>query len=217
MRAALRTERIAVLVLVAASVFLLALSAACAGRWVSTPYAAPQEGGISLEAVVKNTGDALFEMTGRDVRKFMADSWIMRVAVANNGSTLLVVDPRLSSVVLPSGQALQLSALFEEAYTTAIPPRASVTFTLPLKGMPVRSGDLIRLYLVWTTSGGTTSAEWTWRMAQVADPSSTPTSSATTAAIAAPSGGFKLGWLGTIILVSLVASCILLLLFPELR
>lgn len=177
------------------SILFFLCAPACLGRWACSPYSVPRSAEIGLQATIEYTSqpiwvavaDALEELSTphyavnqevvRAIEKGQGPSpvpvfWTMKAEVVNSTGGLITIDPSRSSIVYPDGEARQLSALVQGAFTTAIPPQSRAAYTLGLVGIEVASGDIVRLYLEWAASGNTSAGQWSWIITEYTPPPS---------------------------------------------
>jgi len=177
------------------SVLLLAVAPVCSGRWICSPYSVPRITTIQLQSTIEYSSlpiwsavaNAVVDLTTphyaanqevvRAIGKGQSPApapvyWTMKTEIVNDTGSLLTIDPSRSSVVYPNGEAHQLSALVESGFTTAIPPQSKGVYTFGLAGLSVVNGDIVRLYLEWTTGGTAASGQWSWIITEYVRPPS---------------------------------------------
>jgi len=142
----------------------VSLSQTSFAGWTCEPVAVPTTQSLLVKGDIMNTGDAFLAMTGRDIRKFMADKWMMQLAIGNPTDSNVFLLLGSSSIVTPKREAYSLSAFVQDKLTPTIPPGSITKATFSLPDMQLSPGDIVSLYLAWQDAAGYHEAYWTWRM-----------------------------------------------------
>jgi hypothetical protein len=147
----------------------VSLSQTSFAKWTCEPVAVPTTQLLLVKGDIMNTGDALMIMTGRDVRTFMTEEWIMQLVIGNPTSANLILLLGSSAIVTPKREAYPLATLTGDKLAPTIPPGATTSAIFSLPKMPLSSGDIVSLYLVWQDAAGQHGAYWTWAMKYTPD------------------------------------------------